>query len=49
MIFGIMNEPHNMPDMAIWAKTIQAAVTAIRQAGTTSQMILLPGNDFISA
>jgi hypothetical protein len=49
VVFGIMNEPHNIPDMAIWAKTVQAAVTAIRQAGATSQMILLPGNDFTSA
>lgn len=48
-MFGIMNEPHNMPDMAIWAKTVQAAVTAIRQAGAITQMILLPGNDFTSA
>jgi hypothetical protein len=44
-----MNEPHNIPDMAIWAKTVQAAVTAIRGAGATSQMILLPGNDFTGA
>jgi hypothetical protein len=26
-----------------WAKTLQAAVTAIRQAGATTQTILLPG------
>ena len=49
MIFGIMNEPHNIPDMSIWADTVQAAVTAIRQAGATTQMILLPGNNFTSA
>lgn len=44
-----MNEPHNIPDMKIWAATVQAAVTAIRQAGATTQMILLPGNDFTGA
>lgn len=44
-----MNEPHNIPDMSIWATTVQAAVTAIRKAGATTQMILLPGNDFTGA
>lgn len=49
VVFGIMNEPHNIPDMKIWAATVQAAVTAIREAGATTQMILLPGNDFTGA
>ena len=49
IIFGIMNEPHNIPDMKIWAESVQAAVTAIRNAGATTQMILLPGNDFTGA
>jgi hypothetical protein len=44
-----MNEPHNILDMSIWADTVQAAVTAIRQAGAITQMILLPGNNFTSA
>lgn len=44
-----MNEPHNIPDMKIWATSVQAAVTAIRSAGATTQMILLPGNDFTGA
>ncbi|KAL3422971.1 endoglucanase VIII [Phlyctema vagabunda] len=48
VIFGLMNEPHDV-DIAIWAKTVQAAVTAIRNTGATSQMILLPGNNFASA
>jgi len=26
LFFGIMNEPHNIPDMAVWAATVQAAV-----------------------
>ena len=44
-----MNEPHNIPDISVWAATVQAAVTAIRTAGATTQMILLPGNDFTGA
>lgn len=49
VVFGIMNEPHNIPDMKIWAATVQEAVTAIREAGATTQIILLPGNDFTGA
>jgi len=49
IIFGVMNEPHNIPDISIWAQSVQAAVTAIRNAGATTQMILLPGNDFTGA
>lgn len=48
MVFGIMNEPHDIPDITAWATTVQAAVTAIRQAGAKSQRILLPGNDCTS-
>lgn len=48
-MFGLMNEPHDMPSITTWAATVQAAVTAIRQAGATSQYILLPGNDYTSA
>ena len=47
--FGVMNEPHDIPDINLWAGSVQAAVTAIRQAGATTQMILLPGNDYTSA
>jgi hypothetical protein len=28
-----MNEPHDVPDINTWAASVQAAVTAIRQAG----------------
>ena len=28
-----MNEPHDVPDITAWAASVQAAVTAIRQAG----------------
>ncbi|KAI0405466.1 endoglucanase 2 [Xylaria palmicola] len=48
IIFELMNEPHGV-DVGIWAQTCQQAVTAIREAGATSQMILLPGTNFDSA
>lgn len=43
-----MNEPHDL-DINLWAATCQKAVTGIRNAGATSQMILLPGTNFDSA
>lgn len=46
--FEIMNEPHDL-DINLWAQTCQKVVTAIRQAGAASQMILLPGTNFDSA
>ncbi|KAF8322015.1 cellulase-domain-containing protein [Clavulina sp. PMI_390] len=49
VVFGIMNEPHDVPSITTWAATVQLVVTAIRNAGATSQMILLPGNDWTSA
>ncbi|OAX40628.1 glycoside hydrolase family 5 protein [Rhizopogon vinicolor AM-OR11-026] len=80
VIFGVMNEPHDLPNITTWAesgmiftltdvspaenvtsslqfrllmllKTLgtQSAVTSIRQAGATTQMILLPGDDYTSA
>jgi len=48
VIFGIMNEPHDLT-MSTWAVSVQAAVTAIRAAGATSQLILLPGTGYTSA
>ncbi|KAI4767738.1 cellulase-domain-containing protein, partial [Aureobasidium sp. EXF-8846] len=47
--FGIMNEPHDLTDINAWATTVQAAVTAIRKAGATQNLILLPGNDWTHA
>ena len=44
VIFGLMNEPYAL-DMSIWADTLQAVVTAIRNTGATSQLILLPGTN----
>ncbi|EPQ53588.1 glycoside hydrolase [Gloeophyllum trabeum ATCC 11539] len=49
VMFGIMNEPHDLPSITTWAATVQAAVTAIRNAGATSQYILLPGDNWTSA
>jgi len=48
IVFELMNEPHDL-DVKIWAATCQKVVTAIRKAGATSQMILLPGTNFDSA
>jgi endoglucanase len=39
IIFGVMNEPHEV-DITTWAASVQAAVTAIRTAGATSQISL---------
>ncbi|KAI0399544.1 glycoside hydrolase family 5 protein [Xylaria palmicola] len=53
IIFGLMNEPHDVPNINAWAKSAQAAVTAIRQAeaaaGGAAHTILIPGNDWTSA
>lgn len=48
VVFGLMNEPHDL-DIDIWARTCQKVVTGIRNAGATSQIILLPGTNFASA
>lgn len=48
VVFGVMNEPHDLT-ISTWAATVQKVVTAIRGAGATSQMILLPGTDYTSA
>ena len=48
IVFGVMNEPHDL-NISTWAATVQKVVTAIRNAGATSQMILLPGTDYTSA
>ncbi|KAF8322010.1 glycoside hydrolase family 5 protein [Clavulina sp. PMI_390] len=49
IMFGIMNEPHDLGSVTAWAQTVQLVVTAIRNAGATYQTILLPGNDWTSA
>lgn len=52
VIFGIMNEPHaddNGFDMYNWAGVLNQTVAAIREAGATTQYILLPGTVYANA
>lgn len=44
-----MNEPHDIPSIPTWVTSVQAAVNAIREAGATSQYILMPGSSWSSA
>lgn len=47
VIFGVMNEPHDLT-VSTWAQTVQAAVTAIR-AVAPDHMVLMPGSSYSSA
>ncbi|KAF2279346.1 glycoside hydrolase [Westerdykella ornata] len=47
VIFGLMNEPHEMPTSLVLANN-QASINAIRAAGA-KQLILVPGNGFAGA
>jgi endoglucanase len=47
VIFGLMNEPHDM-DTTLWLNDANAAIQAIRTAGAT-QLILVPGNAYTGA
>ncbi|KAH7930545.1 cellulase-domain-containing protein [Leucogyrophana mollusca] len=49
IIFGIMNEPHDLTSVPEWVDSVQLAVNAIRAAGATSQYLLLPGSSWSSA
>lgn len=40
-----LSQPHDL-DIGTWVTTVQWAVDSIRNAGATSQMILLPGTDY---
>ena len=44
VMFGLMNEPHDMPTQLVFDNN-QAAVTAIRAAGA-GNLILVPGNQY---
>ncbi|PSR76694.1 hypothetical protein PHLCEN_2v8291 [Hermanssonia centrifuga] len=48
VIFGIMNEPHDIPSVSTWVDSVQQAVNAIRAAGA-SNFLLLPGSSWSSA
>ena len=45
---GIMNEPHDVPDIATWVDSVQAVVNAVRAAGSKN-FLLLPGSSWSSA
>lgn len=47
VIFGLMNEPHDMPTEQ-WASAANAAIAAIRTAGAHN-LILVPGNAYTGA
>ncbi|TBU63723.1 glycoside hydrolase superfamily [Dichomitus squalens] len=48
IIFGIMNEPHDIPDVATWVDSVQYVVNAVRGAGSQN-FLLLPGSSWASA
>ena len=45
---GIMNEPHDIPDIATWVDSVQFVVNAVRAAGSQN-FLLLPGSSWSSA
>ncbi len=47
VVFGLMNEPHDMPTEG-WVLAANAAIAAIRAAGAT-QLLLVPGNGYTGA
>lgn len=47
VVFGLMNEPHDMP-AANWAKSAQAAINAIRATGACN-LVLVPGVNWTGA
>jgi len=47
LIFGLMNEPHDL-DIPTWAESVQYVVNAIRETGATNYL-LLPGSNYTSA
>ncbi|RPD82337.1 cellulase-domain-containing protein [Lentinus tigrinus ALCF2SS1-7] len=48
VIFGIMNEPHDVPSVSTWVDSVQQVVNAVRAAGSTN-FLLLPGSSWSSA
>jgi endoglucanase len=47
VVFGIMNEPHDLKT-STWASSVQAAVTAIRKVAP-DHWLLIPGSTYSSA
>src|SRR5580692_1956135 len=48
VLFGLMNEPHDI-SATQWLGSVNAAISAIRASGATSQQILVPGTYWDSA
>ncbi|MGC4069228.1 MAG: glycoside hydrolase family 5 protein [Polyangiaceae bacterium] len=48
VIFGLMNEPHDMPSTESWLTSANAAIAAIRSTGARN-LILVPGNAWTGA
>ncbi|KAI3398190.1 hypothetical protein diail_9667 [Diaporthe ilicicola] len=48
VVFGVMNEPHDLASVDTWAATVQKVVTAIRGVAPTS-LVLIPGSSYSSA
>jgi endoglucanase len=48
VIFGLMNEPNNMPSTEHWVASANAALSAIRSAGA-GNLVLVPGNAWTGA
>ncbi|KAI0639633.1 glycoside hydrolase superfamily [Trametes polyzona] len=48
IIFGIMNEPHDVPNVQTWVDSVQFVVNAVRKAGSKN-FLLLPGSSWASA
>jgi endoglucanase len=48
VIFGLMNEPHDMPSTEHWVGSANAALAAIRNAGA-GNLVLVPGNAWTGA
>jgi endoglucanase len=48
IIFGLMNEPHDMPSTESWLTAANAAIAAIRSTGARN-LILVPGNAWTGA
>lgn len=48
VIFGLMNEPHDLDSIPDWADSLQYVVDAVREAGSINYL-LLPGSSWSSA
>lgn len=48
VVFGLMNEPHDLSSTATWVSAANAALSAIRTAGATN-LVTVPGNYYTGA